>query len=342
MKIKIMFIFIITLLIKTNLFGAEIYKDSIIENKTLEGDIIFTGTIYIKGRVTIPEGSSLTITEGTKLIFLFIDEEKDGIGDSEILSQGIVKISGSLKNPVIFTGEKKQKGAWLGLSIMNVDKTNIIDYAILEDSYMALHSHFSNLNINNSIFRNNFRGFQSQEGNIIIRNCEFYNNHTALQFRNSKALLENIYIGNNYGGINFLYSEAEIKNITIQSNTLFNLKIRYSKAVLNNINVQKSNQNIYSKNSEIRIENFISSHSLLRGLSFEDSIVFLSNGEISFNLLDGISLDGTKLECNKLKLNGNSRYDFYIKNKSLLTGDCLNNVEKNKIYELPVDFSSNN
>jgi len=342
MKIKIMFIFIITLLIKTNIYGVEVYKDSVIENTTLEGNIHFLGTIYIKGRVTIPEGSSLTITEGSQLIFLFIDEDKDGIGDSEILSQGIVKILGSLKSPVIFKGEKRQKGAWLGLSIMNVDSTNIIDHAIFEDSYMALHSHFSNLIVSNSIFRNNYRGFQSQEGNISIRNCEFHNNYTAFQFRNSKAFLENIYIHNNYGGLNFLYSEAEIKNITIYNNTLFNLKIRYSKAVLNNINVQKSNQNIYSRNSEIHIENFISSHSLLRGLSFEDSIVILSNGEISHNLLDGISIDGTKLECKNLTLKGNSRYDFYIKNKSIFTGDCFNNVKKNKIYEYPVDFSSTN
>lgn len=342
MKIKEMFFSFLMIFLLTNSVNAGIYFNSTIENTTLEGENVFSGNIYIKGRVTVSEGSSLKITPGTRIIFTFIDYENDGIGDSEILSQGKITVLGEKNNPVIFESDKKHKGSWLGLSIMNVDAENIINHAIFEDSYMALHSHFSNLNVNNCIFRDNFRGFQSQEGTISIKNSKFYNNNTALQFRNSRAKLENIEIFNNYGGLNFLYSESYIENLNVYNNTLFNIKIRYSNAQLNNVKISESYQNLYSKNSNLFIKDFISENSIQRGLSFEESTVELKNAKIKNNLLDGISIDGTKLDCENVIFDGNSRFDIYVKNKSLITGECLKNANKNKIFFNKDNFSSNN
>lgn len=315
MKTKII-LFLLIFLISLKDLLAEDYRDVKLKELTLEGDNTFSGNIYIEGRVTVNENATLLISPGTRVIFVYIDTDGDGIGESEILSQGRITVIGSKDRPVIFESDRKEKGSWLGFSIMNVDGESIFSYAIFEDSYMALHSHFSNLKVINTMFRNNLRGFQSQEGRISIQNCKFYDNNTALQFRNSKAEVVNTSVYNNIGGINFLYSDVIMRNIDISKNSLFGLKVRFSNAEISNLSILDSMQNFYGRNSDIKVEKLVSSGALLRGLSFESSKVVIKEGEINNNLLDGISIDSSFLSIEQVRFSGNGRYDIYIKGDS--------------------------
>ncbi len=334
MKTKIIFLSLIILILQTSsLFAEKSYHNGYLENETLTGNNIFSGTIRIKGRVTVQEGGSLTIEEGTKLIFLYIDEDNDGIGESEILSQGQIVVKGNKGNPVYFLSDVKKQGAWLGFSIMNVDTENIIENAVFEDSYMALHSHFSKLTVSDSVFRNNYRGFQSQEGEITLINNKFYNNNTGVQFRNSKSHLRDNKIFNNYGGLNFLYSTVTMEDNIIENNILFGIKIRFSQAYIKGAFVSGSMQNIYGKNSDVSILKVVSSSSLLRGFSFENSRIKIYEGEASHNLLDGISLDSSTLDCDKLTLTNNGRFHIYLKGNAALTGDYESDRDKNVVFK---------
>ncbi|MCX7991028.1 MAG: hypothetical protein N2999_03185 [Proteobacteria bacterium] len=320
MKIKKIILFLLILLTSNKSLFAEDFRDVRLKELTLEGDNTFSGTIYIEGRITVNENASLLINPGTRVIFIFLDDDRDGIGESEILSQGRVTVLGSKDKPVVFESDRKEKGSWLGFSIMSVDSESVLNYAVFEDAYMALHSHFSNLKILNTIFRNNMRGFQSQEGKISIQNCSFYNNNTALQFRNSKAEVVSTSLYNNIGGINFLYSDVILKNIEINNNSLFGIKVRFSKAEISNLSIFDSMQNFYGKNSEIRADRIFSKGALLRGLSFESSDVEINSGEISNNLLDGISLDSSILTGENITFTKNGRFDIYLKGNSDIKG----------------------
>ncbi len=330
MKTRIILL-LLTYLLSLSSADAGEYRDTTLRELTLEGDNIFSGTVYIEGRVTVNDSATLTITEGTRVIFRFIDTDNDGIGESEILSQGKVMVSGTEKNPVIFCSDRKEKGSWLGFSIMSVDNQSVFNYVIFEDSYMALHSHFSNIKLINSVFRNNLRGFQSQEGDIEIMGCVFYNNNTALQFRNSRAFVSDLIIRDNLGGMNFLYSQVEIKNIRIINNSLFGLKVRMSKAHISELTVSNSMQNIYGRGSEIYAKKIKSELSSLRGVSFEGSKVVLEDSIIFNNLLDGISLDNSNLETANIILENNGRFDIYLKAGAIITG--IEKKEGVKIFE---------
>lgn len=332
MKTKITFFFILLIIFSSNV-SAENILPVTFKNTTLEGENVFSGTIFIEGRVTISENATLTIKAGTKIIFVFIDTDNDGIGESEILSQGKVIVDGTEDNPVIFTSDKKIKGAWLGLSIMSVDNESFIKNAFFEHAYMALHSHFSNLYIENCVFKDNYRGFQSQEGTMKLMKSKFYHNNTALQFRNSKATLENLNIYDNFGGLNFLYSEAILNDVKIDKNTLFGMKIRYSKAYIKNAYVKESVQNIYTKKSELIFERTSSIASLQRGFSFEDSKINMKYIESIGNFTDGISLDGTQIECSHIDLSKNGRFDLYLKGTSHINDDCFENIRRLKVYK---------
>lgn len=333
MTTKIIFTFLILLnILITNSYAEQVYFNASFENSTLEGENTFQGTINIKGRLTIQEGGRLTILPGTKLIFQFIDEDNDSIGESEILSQGQIKAIGTKEKPILFVSNIKKEGAWMGFSIMNVGIQNVIENAIFEDAYMALHAHFSNLTVNHNKFRNNFRGFQSQEGTIHLNNNEFYHNNTAIQFRNSTSFLHGNRIFENIGGLNFLYSNVTMQDNILKNNKIFGLKVRFSKVDITNLTVQNSMQNVYGKNTEITLDNVISEKALLRGFSFENSHIKIKNSIARNNLLDGISLDSSMLDCDKLTLGENGRFHIYLKGKSSFKGDYLSDRDKDVIF----------
>ncbi|GAB4433660.1 MAG: hypothetical protein OHK0040_04330 [bacterium] len=320
------------ILSSSNLFAEQRHSDANFENQTLVGENVFSGTITVKGRLTIQEGSSLTILPATKIVFLYLDEDGDGIGESEILSQGEIKVLGTKDKPVLFLSNEKRAGAWLGFSIMNVDTENIIQHAVFEDAYMALHSHFSTLKVSDCTFRNNFRGFQSQEGVITLYNNEFYKNNTGVQFRNSKSFLKGNKITENMGGLNFLYSTVSMEDNHVENNRLFGMKARFSKVDIKRLTVSKSMQNIYSKNSEITMVSVSSREALLRGFSFEGSQISISDSSSEDNLLDGISLDTSLLECDKLTFKNNGRFHIYLKGKSSFNGNYESDRKENVLF----------
>lgn len=334
MRTKTIFTFLMLLTASvSNLFAAQIYKDAYFENQTLEGESLLSGNITVKGRLTVQEGASLTILSGTKLTFLYLDEDGDGIGESEILSQGVVKVLGTKDEPVIFVSDVKKQGAWLGFSIMSVDEESVIQNAIFEDAYMALHSHFSKLRVSDTLFRHNFRGFQSQEGSITLINNRFYNNNTGVQFRNSTSNLKGNKIYDNEGGLNFLYSNVVMTNCEIENNRIFGIKVRFSKVDAKDVFVLKSSQNFYGKNSELLLNNVLSSGALLRGFSFEGSQVSMRNCNVINNLLDGISLDTSLLETEGVNFVNSGRFHIYLKGKSIIKGSYKSDRAKNVLFE---------
>lgn len=336
MKIKITctFLILITVLV-SNLFASQFYNDAYFEEQTVEGKAVFSGNITVKGRLTVREGSSLTILAGTKLTFLYLDADGDGIGESEILSQGAIKVLGTKDAPVVFHSDVKKQGAWLGFSIMSVDDESVIQNAVFEDAYMALHSHFSKLRVIESVFRYNFRGFQSQEGVITLINNEFYNNNTGVQFRNSTSTLEGNKIHDNEGGLNFLYSNVSMNKCIIENNTIFGIKVRFSKVDAKDVIVNRSLQNFYGKNSEVKLDKVTSKSALIRGYSFEGSKVIMVDSNATDNLLDGISLDSSLLECDNTNFVNNGRFQIYLKGKSNITGSYKSDRNNNVLFIEP-------
>ena len=144
MRTVTIFLLLAALSLADAALGAT-FRDAVLSDRTIDGEAVFAGTVRVRGRVTVSEGSSLRIEPGTVVVFEYVDDDGDGIGESEILSQGAVRVSGTAEAPVVFRSDARKKGGWLGFSVMNVDTVNLFEHAVFEDSYMALHSHFSNI-----------------------------------------------------------------------------------------------------------------------------------------------------------------------------------------------------
>ncbi|MFH1810296.1 MAG: right-handed parallel beta-helix repeat-containing protein [Pseudomonadota bacterium] len=76
---------------------------------------LWYGTVVITGDVTVGATATLTIAEGTQILFVRTDQDNNGIGDYTFDVAGTLIVEGTANNPVVFTGQDsgaKVPGAW--------------------------------------------------------------------------------------------------------------------------------------------------------------------------------------------------------------------------------------
>jgi TonB family protein len=141
----------------TNLFA----QNSVIDGGTLTGNIRWSGTVRIRGDVTIAASARLTIMPGTQVLF---DASKDltrsGIDPtrSELIIRGYLIAKGEIGNKITFSSaaSSPRMGDWHGIQFLHVQTQSILDYIIVEYAHNGLTIKNSNIQITNSEIRYNF------------------------------------------------------------------------------------------------------------------------------------------------------------------------------------------
>jgi hypothetical protein len=194
-------------------------------NGALTTDMVWTGTVYVNGDVTV-DGYTLTVSAGSTIVFLSTS------ADLIITGTGVLSAVGSNVSMIRFTADSDNTGTfggpgerWGHISFQNMTSgfatPSIIDFCIIEfgsknsspfnfeSAGGGLQTTYSNLTISNSIIRNNYAGwgggiYVNANASPSISNCIISNN-TA---------------GTTGGGISvYQYSAAVITNSIIMNNS---------------------------------------------------------------------------------------------------------------------------
>ena len=203
---------------------TRIYKD-----EALVGQTIWKGRVMIDGIVRVPSEARLIILPGTLVEISKKDTNGDGIGENGLLVQGHFIAKGPPQQPIIFRSAEttRKMGDWDAINILGSDRgQNIIEFCQIEDAYRALHFHFSNVVVAESILRNNYRGAQFQESLVEIRESYFYQNKSGIQARDSEAVFRGNSVFDNHTGANFFRMNLEVYDNTFASNNLEGLRLR--------------------------------------------------------------------------------------------------------------------
>jgi len=167
--------------------------------------------------VVVPEGVTLTITEGVEVVF----------NAGWINCQGKIIARGNTNDLIKFYSPNKQY--WC----VNLESdNNIFENCSFENSYWAvLNFHYSNNNIiNHCIFTNNEHGIKFGNSSAKITNSLIYDNYNVGIYydgcgSSTRNILENSIIKNNIDGVFITGSKnITISNCDIYNNYSFNIR----------------------------------------------------------------------------------------------------------------------
>jgi parallel beta helix pectate lyase-like protein len=167
------------------------------------------GSLVVNGKVEVAKETTLTIMPATKVAFA------DGAG---LTVNGKLVAKGEKTREITFTSlQKKEAGAWDEMLLEHANNS-VIAHAIIEYATWGVHSHFTNLSLSDSVFRNNTGGMRFRSGPVTVTRSVFADNEIGIRsYRGNGIFSENVITRNSIG----VFVREKGGSLTLSRNDLF-------------------------------------------------------------------------------------------------------------------------
>jgi hypothetical protein len=146
--------------------------------------------VRIAGQEVIPKGRTLLVRPGTRVLFEFADDDRDGRGDAGLLVQGSIVAEGTPGQPILFAPAAPRLGAaWGEVRVESAARAVFADCRFT-GAQTAVHSHLSSLRVERCLFARNEVGVRFRGGPVLVRDSHFRGNGTAVRYWESDPLIE--------------------------------------------------------------------------------------------------------------------------------------------------------
>jgi len=159
--------------------------------ETIAADAVWYGDINIKNDVFVVPGVTLMIAPGARVAF------SKGVG---LKIYGKIIADGKKDERITFTSsERVMEGNWDEIRIEHAT-SSIFSHCIFEYATWGIHTHFTNLRVENCQFSNNYGGLRFRSGPVEIKRSLFKGNSVGLRaYRGIATISENVITENEIG-----------------------------------------------------------------------------------------------------------------------------------------------
>lgn len=184
--------------------------------ETVLRDTSWQGAIAVRKPLRVINGAVLTIAPDTKVLF------SGGAGMS-ITESKIIAV-GNEEKRILFTSLTKDPQHLWGEILLEHASGSVFSYSDFEYASWALHSHFTDLKVMNSVFKNNDGGMRFRSGPVEISRSLFTENRIGMRAFMATALIkENEFKSNDTA----IFVREKGDGLTIRNNN-FSSNIDYS------------------------------------------------------------------------------------------------------------------
>jgi hypothetical protein len=175
----------------------------------IDTDLVWRGNIAIGRTVTVAAGATLTLAPATRALFA----ENAGLS-----VYGRIIANGERDRRIIFSSmTRKEPASWNEILLEHADGSTFSN-CIIEYATWGLHSHFTRLDVRDSLFRHNDGGIRFRSGPLEIRGSLFTNNGIGIRdFRGNAEITGNVITGNGTG----IFVREKGSGLSIRGNNLF-------------------------------------------------------------------------------------------------------------------------
>ena len=166
-----------------------------------QATLVWRGTVRVKGVERVPDGTTLEIRPGTRVLFAFGDPDGDGQGDAGILVEGGILAEGTPEEPIVFEAEEggDSPARW---GEIRIESTRLARFAHcrFRGARTAIHAHFAALQVESCRVEGNLVGVRFRGDPVRIRGSLLSGNGTAIRYwESSPRIMSNVIRGNGTG-----------------------------------------------------------------------------------------------------------------------------------------------
>ncbi|MDA8432229.1 MAG: right-handed parallel beta-helix repeat-containing protein [Nitrospiraceae bacterium] len=177
--------------------------------REVTADAKWRGDIAVDNEVTVDPGVELAVFPGARVFFA------KGKG---LHVKGRITARGEKASRILFAAADGNKAAEWGEVLIDHAQGSIFAYTFFENATWALHSHFTDLRVEDCAFVNNGGGIRFTSGPIEVRDSYFTKNDIGIRaFRGVAQFTGNVITGNRIG----IFVREKGGGLTLRKNNLF-------------------------------------------------------------------------------------------------------------------------
>ena len=184
----------------------------------IDTGVTWRGDVDVSRTVTVSPDATLSVAPRTRVLFA------EGVG---LTVKGRIIASGDRGGRIFFSSIGKKEAAAWGEILLEHANGSSFTHCVIEYATWGLHSHFTRLAVNDSLFRYNTGGIRFRSGPVVIRGSLFADNAVGIRaFRGNAVITENV-ITRNGTGI-FVREKGgglAVRGNDLYSNTDYNVRI---------------------------------------------------------------------------------------------------------------------
>jgi hypothetical protein len=180
--------------------------------------LLWRGDVIAKESLVVPAGVTLSIAAGTKV---FLGANVSFLVRGKLLAKGVVG------KRISFAPLGTPRPGYWGEILLERATDSVVAYCDFEGANWALHSHFTNLEVFDSRFKNNYGGLRFRSGPLKISRSLFRGNEIGIRSYRGIAQIANNEITGNYVGIFVREKGAglDISNNDLSGNESYAIRI---------------------------------------------------------------------------------------------------------------------
>ena len=226
MKKPVLFLLVLLLGLPNALIAAADQETPI--QQVIRQEARWDKEVKVDGVVIVAKGGKLNIAQGTRVVFSVRDDDGDGIGDSELRIEGSLEVTGTGKDPVIFTSAAANPGPadWKYIMINHADGARVRN-AVVEYAYSGIQIHYTRGSFSGLVARHNVDGFRFSTAPVTLENSFLTQNVNGIRFEERGAgatIRRNILSGNNVG----VFAVIKCRGLTVFEGNLFEKNLDYN------------------------------------------------------------------------------------------------------------------
>lgn len=177
-------------------------------------DTAWAGEIHVAGQVAVRKGVVLSVAPGTRVSF------REGAGLSV---SGKIIAQGTSGERIVFSADAKTEPQSWGEILLDHAAGSRFAFCDFKYATWGLHSHFTNLSVEQCRFSGNYGGLRFRSGPVNIRHSVFQDNYIGIRaYRGTAGISGNVIARNEIG----LFVREKGGSLAIRNNN-FNANIGY-------------------------------------------------------------------------------------------------------------------